>query len=136
MEGVYDVPWISFIRKKIEKKNHKKTKKKPQKILSRFWNRISLRWLFLLELITIFELCNKLILKKGKTVFKRSNLSCLPSCKIQQVFYKTVIRVKFYFEMETPPLTLHPMDPIYIYKAHSWIKVKSLIPPGLQGLSM
>jgi len=112
--------FLNLFYQKKQKKVTKKTKK-SYKNLVKFWSRILLRWLFLLELITIFELCNKLISKKGKTVFKRSNLSYLPSCKIQQVFYKTVIRVKFYFEMETPPMKLHPMDPIYIYRAHIWI---------------
>ena len=49
-----------------------------------------------------FHLWYKSSIKKGNTVFKPSNMSCLPSCKIQKGIYKTFIKVKFDLEMEAP----------------------------------
>jgi len=101
-------------------KNHKKKLKKTQKILSRFWNRILLRWLFLLELITIFEICNKLISKKKeKQCSNDQTWVTYHPAKFNKCFTKQSHQSKILLWNGNPPL--NPMDPIYIYRAHIWI---------------
>jgi len=60
--------FLNLFYQKKQKKNTQKKLKKAIKNLVNFWSRILLRWLFLSELITIFELCNNSFQKRKNSV--------------------------------------------------------------------